>query len=649
MGIFGKLASVFTRRTAALGLLPPAREEPAKIRGPMVPYNARRIWEPGDDAAAKQQCEQGGLQWLAELVEAMRGDGLINGLLGTRSSFFAVLQPLFEGDPWVIEQLQGRPAQYDRATGARTATRVPRAWRRILPAAEARSVIEDGIMAGAGIGYLADDPRPGGWRKLQHLDLHWLSYVQSDDCFYYQDAKRGRIKVTPGDGRWVLFTPYGRHRFWARGAWFPCARAFVAKYGANLDRQRWAKALADGLRYIEQGENGSESYLQEMVRFMREGWGAGVPGLVLPKGYKAGVVESSGKGYEVYADAEDRADADIQYTLTGNRVTAEGNKGFSSGDIFEAIANTLLGTTATSAAECITEEVLDPYTTAIGLGADLVEVSWDTRAPKQLEAAAEAAKKTAESYAALQAQAAGEGKRVKFEPFLAAHGVAVELEELDGSATVHARPPDAVPLLSAGEEALGEPLEDEAVAALAAKMTEHGVERCGHGSPNRCRMCGVERVRDFDPGPDGLPVWKTAWRPIPKPAALAASRPAATRSFGGLLMVVEHPAGSVRTGTGPDGKRWSTPMLVDYGRLPGTVAGDGEAVDAYGGPDEAAPWAFVVSQLHRDGAPDEPKILLGFGSEAGALQMYLAHVPPWAFGSIVRVPVAGLLAALTGR
>lgn len=78
------------------------------------------------------------------------------------------------------------------------------------------------------------------------------------------------------------------------------------------------------------------------------------------------------------------------------------------------------------------------------------------------------------------------------------------------------------------------PKTDESVAALATKMTEHGVERCAHLKVNRCQLCGIERVRDFDLGEDGKPMlgedgqplWKVLWRPIgsttPAPPAIAA-------------------------------------------------------------------------------------------------------------------------------
>jgi phage gp29-like protein len=63
---------------------------------------------------------------------------------------------------------------------------------------------------------------------------------------------------------------------------------------------------------------------------------------------------------------------------------------------------------------------------------------------------------------------------------------------------------------------------DASIAELAAKMTEHAVERCQHGKSNRCRLCGIERERDFTVGEDGQlvlgddgqPVWHVKWRPI---------------------------------------------------------------------------------------------------------------------------------------
>ena len=66
------------------------------------------------------------------------------------------------------------------------------------------------------------------------------------------------------------------------------------------------------------------------------------------------------------------------------------------------------------------------------------------------------------------------------------------------------------------------PQTDEAVERLAAKMTEFQVERCQHEKINRCRLCGIERERDFEMSADGVAKWKILWKPIGKARAPAA-------------------------------------------------------------------------------------------------------------------------------
>jgi len=86
-----------------------------------------------------------------------------------------------------------------------------------------------------------------------------------------------------------------------------------------------------------------------------------------------------------------------------------------------------------------------------------------------------------------------------------------------------APPPESIPANDA-EPALATAVPDDPdldgvddIAALAAKMTELGVERCQHNKLNRCRLCGVERKRDVSMV-DGEPVWVVAWKPISKSA-----------------------------------------------------------------------------------------------------------------------------------
>ena len=81
--------------------------------------------------------------------------------------------------------------------------------------------------------------------------------------------------------------------------------------------------------------------------------------------------------------------------------------------------------------------------------------------------------------------------------------------------------------VAANNDEVASLLPDATIDAFAEKLTAAGVARCEHGSSNRCRICGIERVRDFatNPdgtpklGPDGAPLWSVKWRPIYSPIA----------------------------------------------------------------------------------------------------------------------------------
>ena len=90
-----------------------------------------------------------------------------------------------------------------------------------------------------------------------------------------------------------------------------------------------------------------------------------------------------------------------------------------------------------------------------------------------------------------------------------------------------ALPPGPTTALDAGTAPDEEdaPPTPDAQQRLADKMTEHGIERCQHDAPNRCRICGVERERDFVPGarPGDPHTWLVRWRPIAAAAPPAAA------------------------------------------------------------------------------------------------------------------------------
>jgi SPP1 gp7 family putative phage head morphogenesis protein len=113
------------------------------------------------------------------------------------------------------------------------------------------------------------------------------------------------------------------------------------------------------------------------------------------------------------------------------------------------------------------------------------------------------------------------------------------------------------------------------------------------------------------------------------------------RRFAGMLVVTENPVGSVRSWRDPDGTTTGeTTMQCDYGYIDGVQGADKEWLDCYLGPDEDAPFVYVVRQMRgpQYNAHDEDKCMIGFSSMADAVNAYHAHRnDPRAFGGVKAV------------
>ena len=130
--------------------------------------------------------------------------------------------------------------------------------------------------------------------------------------------------------------------------------------------------------------------------------------------------------------------------------------------------------------------------------------------------------------------------------------------------------------------------------------------------------------------------------------------PVQFREFAGFVVAIENPAGSIRRWTSSHtGESGQTIMRHDYGYIVGVPGSDGDELDCYLGPDERAPFAYVVHQL----APpayakhEEDKVFLGFDSEQAAKEAFAAHRGDWerAYGGMTAMPVARLREKLERR
>lgn len=111
----------------------------------------------------------------------------------------------------------------------------------------------------------------------------------------------------------------------------------------------------------------------------------------------------------------------------------------------------------------------------------------------------------------------------------------------------------------------------------------------------------------------------------------------------GLDISIENPKGSTRSGTSPDGKKWSNTLKSHYGYIRRTEGADGEQVDVFVGPKPEADTVYVVDQVNQDGSFDEHKVLMGFPDQQAAEKGYLENYQKgWTLGPVTPMSVEEL-------
>lgn len=596
----------------------------------------RTRWYPGDEETALHLAEQGNLLRACQLIDAMRSDGLIRALTEIRSNGLIKLPIEFSGDPELCRELSGDPDNNDDGLF----------WQ-IAPSNEQARIIRWGINLGMGIGYIVrenpDDPLSDG--ILQCLDPHHVRVVTSgpdQGRMYYQTDDEGEIEIIEGDGRWFVYYPYGKHRFWLEGAWLAAAEVWLNKKDARLQRNAWGRRLAAGIIHWKAPHASSDRQrgaMRDLFASLTEPPIAVTKKDTQDKGWDLDFKESTGRGYEVWKQERTEANEEICIIYTGSPVNVYGTPGFAAGNIQETVSHTFVESNGKTWGEAVTDNLLSPL--AERRGAIAVRASWKTTRASDKKTEGEALSAFGGGVTTANTALKDYGKRLKIDPQVANNGI--EIEDLPGAATPTM---PIAPVFNADND--DEPDFDHR-AILAESMTKFGAEMCeDHKRRNRCPICGVECTREIvGKNPDGSFILKKAWQPIAR--SVARSIRFIPQSYCNIPIKIERPIGSVRTGTSPDGTKWSVTMSAHYGDIPGTVGNDGEPLDFYLAEKPVGQTVFILEQLTPDKKLDEYKLFLGFPDVESVIDCYLAHVPrPELIGDILEMPI-DVLTGLVGN
>jgi molybdopterin biosynthesis enzyme MoaB len=373
-------------------------------------------WYLADLDSAQASADNGILRPAAQLYRSMRRDGVISGLLGTRAGGLIRLPNNFYGDVGLVEELTRKSGMGERGRSR---------FDELCPPGELEMMAADVVALNVAVAELV--PVQGrDYPVMVRLDPEFLVYRWSENRWYFQSVA-GLIPITPGDGRWVLHVSGARISPWISGLWPALGRSFINKEHAMLHRSNYSRTLANPARLAYAPQGATE---MQRIGFFKKllAWGTNTV-LELPPGYEAKLLESNGRGIDVFQEEIDTCNNEIMVAIAGQVVTTTGGTGFANADVHKTIREDLIKKDGESLAYTINTQVLPQYVAArYGLRAmqsKNVVIEWDTSTPKELKDQAETLNQIAQALTQLRALLNGSNREIDIDQMGTRFGIPI--------------------------------------------------------------------------------------------------------------------------------------------------------------------------------------------------------------------------------
>jgi hypothetical protein len=405
------------------------------------PATTKTQWFLADLEEASHLADQGDIAGIVRLWKASRTDGIIGGLRETRTAGLVALPKQFRGYAPAVKALSAD----DNGTSS--------VFDEMFPPSELALLADDGLGPGAGIAEMVPvigRPHP----VMVRLDPEFLIYRFNDGHWYYRSSA-GLLPIDPGNGRWILHTPGGRLAPWQGGVWRAVGRAFIVKEHAILHRQNFSGKLANPARVVFAPNAATES---QRVGFFTSilKWGLNTV-LELTPGWDAKLLESNGRGWEVFGKEIENSDLESMIALAGQVVTVTGGTGFANAGIHETIRADLIQRTGDALAHTINTQGIPPWEAQL-YGEEALKntarMAWNTARPTDRKAEGDSLTGAAKAIKELRDVLAEQGIALDVNELVARFGVpttkepkavAAALEAAKASATKPEGDPEAPP------------------------------------------------------------------------------------------------------------------------------------------------------------------------------------------------------------
>lgn len=182
------------------------------------------------------QAEAGDFYNAALLVDQILRDDRIRGVLMTR--VYGLL-----GKPLELE-----PAR-DIAKARKVAEEIDEDWAQLFPHDAIAELLTWGLLLGVGVAQIISEKVGTEWKtRLEVWHPQHLRYDDELGQYFLRPKGMEEIPIDPGDGQWVLYTPYGFRNPGRRGLLRSLAHLYLERQWARRDRSRYSEIHGQPLR-----------------------------------------------------------------------------------------------------------------------------------------------------------------------------------------------------------------------------------------------------------------------------------------------------------------------------------------------------------------------------------------------------------------
>lgn len=310
-------------------------------------------WNTNSVRAAQIIADGGSLRALSDLVDQLRADDRIGGVLQQLSLVLFGLPLGFK------DSLRG-PGGYRAVRSAEAESD----WWSMTSEADLADLFEWGITEGVGLAELVYPPALNSFGRIvprvKVWNPRWLRWEHSAQTWLLCTRDNTEIEITPGDGKWLMFTPFGRNRPWARGLWRKLSTSYLLKTFARTDWARHSEVhglpLRVGSSPPESTPEQREEYADELDELGRD------TSIVLPPGYGLEFKEAVGRTWEMFPRQIESADLAIAIAVLGQNLTTEVQGGsLAASEVHRIVKVELLRFYAESFSTCLHDQLLEPW------------------------------------------------------------------------------------------------------------------------------------------------------------------------------------------------------------------------------------------------------------------------------------------------